>query len=183
MGGSAESRAEQRAGLVAFARALRREVHVLIGHSDLTWQQLHNRLQWMEGLSATLAAAERNRRSSLGVAPWVRTRTPFRKSEALLQTLSGHTATVEGCAFSPDGARIVSASSDATLRVWDAVTGECLRALAGHTRRVYGCAVSPDGASIVSAGADATVRMWDAATGEELRTLSRPHLLRSSRAR
>ena len=37
-----------------------------------------------------------------------------------LQTLTGHTARVNSVAFSPDGQRIVSGSSDNTLKIWDA---------------------------------------------------------------
>ena len=33
--------------------------------------------------------------------------------------------------FSPDGARIVTASDDKTARVWDAATGKSLATLAG----------------------------------------------------
>ena len=45
---------------------------------------------------------------------------------ALIRTLQGHTDGVTGCAVSPDGACIVSASLDKTLKVWDARTGTCL---------------------------------------------------------
>ena len=38
-------------------------------------------------------------------------------------TLTGHTDAVNGCAVSPDGTWIVSASDDGTLRIWDAATG------------------------------------------------------------
>src|SRR2546421_1337759 len=41
----------------------------------------------------------------------------------LLRSLQGHTAGVFGCAVSPDGRLIVSASWDWTLKVWDAQTG------------------------------------------------------------
>ena len=32
----------------------------------------------------------------------------------------------------PDGRRVVSASSDKTLKVWDVATGECVATLEGH---------------------------------------------------
>jgi WD40 repeat protein len=57
---------------------------------------------------------------------------------ALIRTLSGHTADVNGCAISADGALIVSASDDNTLKVWDAHTAALLRTLSGHTSRVTG---------------------------------------------
>ena len=46
--------------------------------------------------------------------------------------LAGHTGLVNSAAFSPDGSRIVTASWDATARVWDATTGATLTTLSGH---------------------------------------------------
>jgi len=40
----------------------------------------------------------------------------------LLGTLTGHTETINKCAFSPSGSVIVSPSDDKTLRVWRATT-------------------------------------------------------------
>ena len=48
-------------------------------------------------------------------------------------TLQGHTDGVSGCAVSPDGACIVSASYDNTLKVWDAGT----RRSPPHPARAY----------------------------------------------
>ena len=65
-------------------------------------------------------------------------------------------------AFSPDGARLASASFDQTVKVWDAATGQELRTLMGHTEWVNGVAFSPDGARLASASRDGTVAVYDA---------------------
>lgn len=84
----------------------------------------------------------------------------------------GHTDTVRSAAFSSDSKRIVSASLDGTVRIWDAKTGKELNILKGHTDTVDSAAFSPDGKRIVSASwGDLTVRIWDAETGEELNIL------------
>jgi len=72
---------------------------------------------------------------------------------------------VNGCAFSPSGDSIVSASDDRTLKVWDARTGEERSTLCGHSSWVWGCAFSPTGDYIVSASYDRTLKVWDARTG------------------
>lgn len=55
------------------------------------------------------------------------------ESKAALLTVTGHTREVTGAAFSPDESRIVSASGDKTLHVWDAETGTALLTLTEHT--------------------------------------------------
>ena len=77
-------------------------------------------------------------------------------------------------AFSPDGSRIVTASSDNTARVWDAATGKAIVVLSGHEDGVISAAFSPDGSRIVTASWDQTARIWDAATGKAIAILQRP---------
>jgi WD40 repeat protein len=83
----------------------------------------------------------------------------------LLRTLEGHKNWVRSAAFSPDGGAIVSASSDKTVKIWDARTGQLLRTLEGHKGSVISAAFSPDGRFIASASGDKTVKIW-AVAGE-----------------
>ncbi|OCH92380.1 WD40 repeat-like protein [Obba rivulosa] len=81
--------------------------------------------------------------------------------------IHGHEDSVWSVAFSPDGHRIASGSSDNTIRMWDAQTGEPVTApFNGHEGSVNCVAFSPDGQRIASGSSDNTIRMWDAQTGE-----------------
>jgi len=76
-----------------------------------------------------------------------------------------------GADHSPDGSRIVTASTDRTARIWDAATGKEIAVLRGHDRAVHSAAFSPDGSRIVTASEDKTARIWDAATAKEIAVL------------
>jgi WD40 repeat protein len=68
-------------------------------------------------------------------------------------------------AFDAQGGRIVSGSSDNTVRVWDASSGRELACLRGHEGWVSSVAFDPQSGRIVSGSDDKTVRIWDAASG------------------
>ena len=83
--------------------------------------------------------------------------------------LEGHNGTVRGVSVSADGERIVTASRDTTLRLWQR-NGECLAILKGHTKLIRTVVFAPDGQSFVSGGWDSTIRIWSR-EGEEIRVV------------
>jgi len=82
------------------------------------------------------------------------------------------------CALTLNGlVLLASAGADATVRIWDPVTGEQRARLEGHHGGVRGvCAFTLDGLVLLaSAGADTTVRIWDPVTGEQRAWLEGHH--------
>lgn len=88
-----------------------------------------------------------------------------------VRTLGRHAGSINGIAFSPDGRRIATASSDRTVKIHDAKTGDEVSTLRAHTQFVVGVAFHPDGKRLVSASEDGTLRVWDVEQEETLLVL------------
>jgi hypothetical protein len=65
------------------------------------------------------------------------------------------------CTVTPDGHRVVSASNDGMLKMWDLESGRVLTTFKGHKAEIGECLVTPDGHRIISASWDKTLRVWD----------------------
>lgn len=80
---------------------------------------------------------------------------------AVVHRLVGHQRTVTAVSFSPDGRRLVSASYDNTLKLWDVAIGREVATLHGHEFRAT-CVAFLDADTIVSGGHDNQIRFWEA---------------------
>jgi WD40 repeat protein len=79
------------------------------------------------------------------------------------ETDKGHTNMILCAAYSADGSRLLTCSSDDSVRLWEPADGRLLRTSWKHPQ-VDTVAFVPDGKRLVSGGCDGAVRVWDLAT-------------------
>lgn len=83
----------------------------------------------------------------------------LQNKQSLNVILNGHTDHVTCVSVLPDG-RVCTGSLDATIRIWNPVTGSCEVILQGHTDGVTCLKVMNDG-KICSGSRDSTIKIWD----------------------
>src|SRR5437764_39510 len=88
-------------------------------------------------------------------------------SVAVSQTPIAPSSACDAAAFSTDGSRLASASSDHTVRVWDAASAQMLSTFPGHRLQVSSVAFDPAGQRVFSAEgffSSGEIKVWDASS-------------------
>ncbi|MBV8552987.1 MAG: TIR domain-containing protein [Acidobacteriaceae bacterium] len=132
------------------------------------FQQLHHRASMMglpELAAKFLQAGLADGRPMLSVQASSAMEDPAR-----VRTLQGHSIALKALGVSSDGHRLISASMDRRMILWDLETGQMLRSMKGHKYPILDVAISPDGRSALSGGRDKKLIFWNLETGEKLWT-------------
>lgn len=96
------------------------------------------------------------------------------QSESYILKQQGHFDAMNALCYSPDGSRVVTASDDGKLKVWDINSGFCLMTFTEHTAAVSAVAFAKKGQVMFSASMDGTVRAWDLIRFRNFRTFTAP---------
>lgn len=75
--------------------------------------------------------------------------------------LRGHKKCIECIEFSPDSRQLASASTDGTLRVWDAASGECLRIFSLKLGPLHWVTYAPDGLTLAYSSLKGDIGLLD----------------------
>ena len=162
---------KRRAVLDALSRAVQQAAPFLTENPRHLFPQVFNRLRGRSDKEPELRRVLERARGDFK-DPWCRLLNPPTESPALVWTLSDDREGVFGCAFSPDGSRVVSSSR--YVRLWERQSGRPVLTLPGTGERWLkpwkGPVFSPDGRQVVAFMGD-VIQFWDSDSGEELRTV------------
>lgn len=93
--------------------------------------------------------------------------TGFIVPNSVAHTMRGHRKNVKSVRFvGEEGRKLVSGSSDNTVRLWNSNTGRCEGVLEGHRSRVWDVDSTRSGSHVASASGDSTVKVWNVETGQ-----------------
>lgn len=91
-------------------------------------------------------------------------------SKKIVRTFEGHTDVIASLTLSKDGKKLLSASWDGSIRLWDVATGLAERKFTAHQGAVHVALFNNTETGMYSAGADRTIKQWDVNTGKVLKT-------------
>jgi WD40 repeat protein len=91
--------------------------------------------------------------------------------QRILDVKNGHSDTVFGVSFSPDGKMLATCGADKFVKVFEVPSGKFLKSFEGHTHHVLDIGWKSDGKLLASAGADNAVKVWNYEKGEQERTI------------
>jgi len=74
--------------------------------------------------------------------------------------------------FAADARHLISGGVDATVRIWDAATGECVRVLEEHRSSVLAARYNRDVQVLATASSDGTIKLWRDLSGPSIATLT-----------
>ena len=93
----------------------------------------------------------------------------FSRTSARSLVLQGHFGEVYTCILSPDQRHLVTASSDTTARIWEALEDEVIeKHRLDHDGEVFSAVFSQCGTFVATASEDATANMWSVDRGEKI---------------
>src|SRR5271166_2034289 len=122
--------------------------------------------EWREGIALLARAIKFDPQNQVASERFFQELIVHRENAMRLPITSyKHQDQVVAAAFSPDGARILTASLDKTAKLWDASSGKLIASF-NHQDEVKDAAFSPDGTRILTASVDKTAKLWDAASAK-----------------
>ena len=154
----------ERAAKEQLARAQIAQSQFLAAQADLQTEAGNQGTAIALALNALPADLERPDRPFVMVAYSALFQAVVRLRERIV--LSGHGSQVISAAFSADGTRVVTASSDKTARIWNASTGQQITVFE-FDAVPNNATFSPDGSRLLVTFADKTARLCDIRTHRE----------------
>jgi WD40 repeat protein len=86
----------------------------------------------------------------------------------VLREIEAHWENILAISFSRDGKTLATASSDNTVKLWNAADGKEVTPVCAAGGAVESLAFSPDGKIIAASNSDSAVRLWDVASPKQL---------------
>ena len=90
---------------------------------------------------------------------------PTQLQVQLQRTLPTHTGPINALLLLGNGLRLISASADKTIRLWDLTSGQELQTWSNQTGFVNTILLSPDETQLYSGNADGVLQAWTVASG------------------